>query len=85
MNYLLNYVYQVAGWDAPAYNLFLMETQKTIPAISAHGYYSAALERYVAINEASGDEATALNQYAILQYNNIFDEKHKHEAFSVSQ
>ena len=27
MNYLLNYVYQVAGWDAPAYNLFLMERQ----------------------------------------------------------
>lgn len=77
LNYLSNYLYKVAGIPMPAYNQILCKIEKKIPAINALGYYSLENERFQTIEEASGEEACILNEYAQLQYNCIFDIKNR--------
>ena len=73
LNYLSNYIFQVANIELPPYNKFLMDTAKTIPALNAFGYYSKDLKKYVKYEEASSNEKEALESYEILQYNSIFE------------
>ena len=55
--------------------------EEYIPAVSAKGYYSKSQGKYLPVKEASGTEADWLNEYAIAQYNNLFDEDHRNESF----
>ena len=55
--------------------------EEYIPAVSAKGYYSKSQGKYLTVDEASGTEADMLNEYAIAQYNNLFDEKNRNETF----
>jgi hypothetical protein len=70
-----------AGIDLPPYYQFLKEMEEYIPAVSAKGYYSKSQNKYLTVDEASGPEADWLNEYAIVQYNNLFDEKDRNEVF----
>ena len=81
INYLSRYLLEAAGIDLPPYYQFLKEMEEHIPALSAKGYYSKSQGGYAALESASGEEADWLNKYAILQYNNLFDEKHRNETF----
>ena len=55
--------------------------EEYIPALSAKGYYSKSQGCYQDLDKAEGEEAEWLNKYAILQYNNLFDEKNRNETF----
>lgn len=81
INYLSRYLLEVAGIELPPYYQFLKELEEYIPALSAKGYYSQSQGKYLALKSASGAEADWLNEYAIVQYNNLFDEEHRNETF----
>ncbi len=81
LNYLSRYVLEAAGIELPPYYRFLEAVEKRIPALSAKGYYSKAKGCYQDLDEAEGLEAAWLNKYAIVQYNNLFDEKNRNETF----
>ena len=81
INYLSRYLLEAAGIDLPPYYQFLKELEEYIPAVSAKGYYSKSQGGYILPEEASGTEADWLNEYAILQYNNLFDEDNRNETF----
>jgi phosphoglycerol transferase MdoB-like AlkP superfamily enzyme len=75
INYLSTMVLSVCGFKLPAYNQFLSDMQKTIPILTANGYYSQNNGRFIHISESTGVEKDLLNRYHVLQYNNMFDKK----------
>lgn len=79
INYLSRYMLETAGIELPPYYRFLKDMEDHIPALSAKGYYSKSQGSYLDLDQAEGEEAEWLNQYAILQYNNLFDEKNRNE------
>lgn len=68
LNFLSNYLFKAAGIGLPAYNQFLLNIQKVIPAMNSQGYYSKNNGRFQLYSDAEGQEAEALNQ---LEYFNI--------------
>lgn len=81
LNYLSNYVYTAAGINPPAYNQFLEDSQEIIPYMNALGYFSLSEESFIPIADAEGLEKKVLENYQVLQYNNIFDKKNLCEFF----
>ncbi len=79
LNYLSNFVYDIAGIDLPPYNRFLSEMQSVIPSINANGFYSLDAKCYLPFEKANIEEQRWLGLYENLQYNNIFDETHRNE------
>lgn len=81
LNYLSVYLMEAAGLPLSPYQEFLRDTEKLIPAINSNGYYSLTDGCFLPISDAQGEEKTALNLYAQLQYNCMFDTKHRSEVF----
>ncbi len=81
LNSLSSLVLEKAGIALPPYIAFLSDMRKTIPAMNAYGYYSPSLSRNARTSEATGEEARFLEEYRILQYNNLFDRKNRASAF----
>lgn len=81
LNYLSTMVLDKAGIELPPYERFLLDMQKDIPAMNARGYYSAKDGCFKHYQDADGEEAEMLNYYQILQYNSMFDKRHKSEVF----
>lgn len=81
LNYLSTMVLDKAGIELPPYEKFLCDMQKDIPAMNARGYYSAKDGCFKHYQDADGEEAEMLNYYQILQYNSMFDKRHKSEVF----
>jgi hypothetical protein len=81
LNYLATLALERAGLPIPAYNQFLLDMMKVIPAINSRGYYSAAEKTHKYLEDATGEEAEWINRYQILQYNNMFDYKEKSKLF----
>ncbi len=81
LNYLSSYVYRAAGLPLPPYNKFLSEMEQMIPALNANGLYSKRAETFLHFDEASAEERAFLADYQILQYNSLFDEQDRNEAF----
>lgn len=84
LNYLSTYVYESAGLSLPGYNQFLKEMEKQIPAINMLGYYSVSEECFLPINRAEATELEWLNDYKVLQYNALFDEKNLCSMFTIN-
>ncbi len=76
LNYLSEYVYEVAGIKTP-YVEFLEDMSDTIPVLTAQGYYSASERTFKPTKEAEGKEKEALDLYSKTQYNGIFDSKNR--------
>ena len=81
LNYLSTMVLDKAGIELPPYERFLLDMQKDIPAMNARGYYSAKDGCFKHYQDADGEEAEMLNYYQILQYNSMFDKRHKSDVF----
>jgi len=84
LNYLSSYVYQSAGISLPPYNQFLTDMQKSVPAINAHCFYSSQSGCFLPFEEATGQEKLWLQLYERLQYNNLFDKKHRNSDLFVT-
>lgn len=81
LNYLSTLALERAGLPLPAYNRFLKDMMEEVPAINSRGYYSAEEGRFQYLTDAKGEEASRINQYEILQYNNMFDREAQSEVF----
>lgn len=77
---MMNYVYEAAGIQSP-YRNFLNDLHNYIPSYSVQGYYSKTEGKFIAIDEATGEEKKWFEKYKILQYNALFDKDHKSEIF----
>lgn len=84
LSYLSTYVYEAAGLPLPEYNQFLKEMEKQVPAINMLGYYSITEACFLPINRAEETELEWLNNYRVLQYNAIFDEKNLCSIFMIN-
>ena len=81
LNFLSNYLLEAAGLPLSPYNRFLSYVQQSVPAINAYGYYSVSEGRFKTVDEASGAEKAALQEYACLQYNALFDKANRSTVF----
>lgn len=73
LNYLGRYLLEAAGMKLPPYYQFLADMEQAIPSMNADGYYSLSAGEYLPLEEAQGEEARWLREYAMLQYNSMFD------------
>lgn len=77
-NYLSSVLLKVAGLETTAYNEYLLELQKTLPVITALGYMDNDGNIYSYDEET--EYSALLEEYEVLQYNNLFDSDHKVES-----
>ncbi len=74
-NYLSSYMLDIAGVKLTEYNKYLLKLSETLPVIDTIGYIDANNNYY---KWSDKSEYTAvLSEYEKIQYNNIFDSKHK--------
>ena len=81
LNYLGRYLLETAGLELPPYYQFLKELEQAVPAVNALGYYSISQQTFLPLEDAQGEEAKWLNDYAMVQYNNLFDQKNRNSLF----
>lgn len=81
INYLSTMMLERANIDLPPYQQFLANLQQQVPAINSRGYYSKDDRGYKHIDEAKEEELEWISTYRILQYNNMFDKRHKSKVF----
>lgn len=80
-NYLATMVTKRAGLELTPYQKFLDDMRQTIPAMNSRGYYSKEQGGFIHYNQATGKEKEFLNNYEVLQYNDMFDKNHKSKVF----
>lgn len=81
LNYLSSFALERGGFTLPSYSRFLLDMQKQIPAINSRGYYSKSKGGFVHLSDATGDEKDWIKKYRMLQYNSMFDKKHRSDLF----
>lgn len=81
LNYLGRYLLDTAGIPLPPFYRFLSDLEQVIPSLNADGFYSLSAGTYLPFDEAQGEEAQWLQQYAVLQYNGMFDKKNRSNSF----
>ena len=81
LNFLSTMALQRAGIDLPPYNQFMADLMEVVPAINARGYYSLENDKYLHVEDALGEELEWITKYENLQYNGVFDNKHRSSIF----
>ncbi len=81
LNYLATHLLKAAGLPLSPYLRYLEDVEKEIPAINTRGYYSVAEKTFLPLEDAVDKEAAALQQYASLTYNQLFDKKNRNSLF----
>lgn len=81
LNYLSRYLLEAAELPLSPYHQFLADIEPVIPAMNALGYFSFEQNAFIPYENAMGQEAEWLKRYESLQYNALFDKKHRNEAF----
>ena len=81
LNYLSTLALEKANIELPTYNRFLKDMMGQIPAMNSRAFYSTATDGYLHFPDATGTEKELLNEYNMLQYNNMFDKKNKSKDF----
>lgn len=83
INYLSTHLLEVCGIKLPAYNQFLKDAEERIPILTGLGYYSVSKGGFLPISAATGEEKEMLNQYYMLEYNNLFDKEQESRIFQM--
>lgn len=73
VNYLTNYIYEVAQIPKSGYSSFLSQLQAHIPVISVDKVYSRSEEKFIGYSQLSGIEEELMRQYSYLVYNAVCD------------
>ncbi len=82
-NYFGSYILEQAGLELTGYNKFLLNLKEKIPIIGIEAVCDAAGKWY-SMDELPKEYKKLLEQYRIVQYNNVVDRKHRiDEAFEV--
>lgn len=82
-NYLSSYLLKVMGTNMTGYNKFLLDLQKSVPIITANGYIGDDGVLYDWEQESSYEDV--INEYRMVQYNNLFDTDNRAEEFFYLQ
>ena len=82
-NYLSSYVMQLAGMKLTGYNKYLLDLQKEIPVLSAVCYQGDD-GVFREIDEKS-KYSDRIEDYKMIQYNNLFDIENRNNAFFFLQ
>jgi len=77
-NYLSTLLLEKAGLPLTGYQKFLTQLRSVLPVITANVYIDAEGNYY---NSTDNPYAEQLQDYAILQYNNLFDDKNRVDSF----
>lgn len=85
VNYLTNYIYDVAQIPKPGYNRFLEKLQENIPVFSTNKVYSQSEKQYVEYTEISADEEKLMQQYNYLVYNAVYDVDDRSKMFTDAE
>lgn len=80
LNYLSTLLFQKAGVPLTGYQEFLSELHETFPVINAKGVVDAK-GQYYAWGDDIPDEDGLLEKYKAFQYNMLFDEENRDNAF----
>ena len=75
INYLMSTIFDELDMDMPTYNKLLLEFKKEIPILTAVGYRGAD-GKYYSLDDETSPYKDVLNEYNILQYNELFDRDH---------
>lgn len=78
-NYLSAYMSNIIGSNLTGYQKYLLDLQKEIPILTADFYEDNSGEFHSM--EEEGKDNDKINEYQILQYNNMFDEEHRVDDF----
>lgn len=81
LNYLSNYLLEVAKIPLSPYNAFLKDVEKNIPAINSLKYFSVSQNKFINKELATDTEKEWLEKYQILQYNAVFDSDNHSQVF----
>lgn len=79
-NYFGSYILQTAGLDMSAYNRFLLSIYEEIPIIGNGGICDKYGTWYT-WDEMPEQYQNLINEYKIIQYNNVYDSKHRLNSF----
>lgn len=78
-NYLSSWMLKLAGVQLPEYNRYLLQLCRDVPVVTPKGCLDARGNYFRA--EDAGRYAPLLQEYAYLQYNNLFDADHRLQSF----
>lgn len=78
-NYFGSYLLQQAGLEMPAYSKFLLQLKEKLPVIGDSMVQDAAGNWYP-LSDLPPEYEKLINEYEILEYNNVFDLKHRNES-----
>lgn len=81
-NYLSTLLLEKAGLPLTGYQKFLTQLREVLPVITANIYIDADGNYY---NSNDNPYTEQLQDYAILQYNNLFDEKNRVDSFFTTK
>lgn len=83
-NYFGSYILEQAGLEMTTYNKFLLQLKETIPVIGM-GAVCDADGNWYAMDALPEEYEKLINDYKVLQYNNVVDRKHRVDsAFELS-
>ena len=74
-NYLSSYVLNMIGADVTGYNKYLMDLKKKLPVITSM-FYKGDDGKFYDVN-AKSKYSKDINDYAVIQYNELFDQKNR--------
>ncbi len=75
LNYLSALLMDVAGLPMTGYQRFLLESWKTLPVLNAVGCADSQGNWYPGPDQLTGEAQTLVQNYRILQYNELFDSR----------
>lgn len=76
LNYLPLLLLDTAGLKTTPYMEFLRQLQEQIPVITSNGYMDEN-SKYYKTDDTSSPYYDIINRYKLIQYNNVFDVKHR--------
>ena len=82
LNYLSILLLDVAGLKTTTYMNFLRNMQKEIPVITGHGYMDEN-GNYYNFGEGLNENLKFIEDYRLLQFNNMFDKKNKFDELFI--
>lgn len=80
VNYLSSVLLELTGNKMTGYQKYLADLQKTLPVITANGYYDKSGKHYE-IDDTTSPYYKLIQEYRILQYNNMYDLKYREDSF----
>lgn len=75
LNYISTLLCETANLPLTGYQQFLSELNETVPALNANGYMDRDGKWHERISTMSEEEQKALNEYQMLQYNELFESR----------